>query len=137
MTILKDITMSRILFVDNDEASLILYQEISLMMGIECECFQKPAELAADLDNLPPIAAAVIDLEMPHLNGYEVLALLRSLPQFHAIPIVVCTVYSGEIDRAVQAGFDGFIVKPINLDHFPEQLRAILNGQAIWERHSN
>lgn len=129
--------MSRILFVDNDEASLVLYQEISLMMGIECECFQKPTQLAADLDKLPPIAAAVIDLEMPQLNGYEVLALLRSASQFGSIPIIACTVYSGEIERAYQAGFNGFITKPINIDRFPEQLQAILKGQAIWERHSD
>ncbi|MFN8527146.1 MAG: response regulator [Anaerolineae bacterium] len=129
--------LSHILFVDNDAASLVLYQEICLMIGIEARCFQKPLQLAAEVEKLPTIDAAIIDLEMPNLNGYEVLTLLRAMPRFYTIPIVACTVYSGEIDRAIQAGFDGFIMKPINIDRFPEQLMAILNDQAIWERHSN
>jgi two-component system, cell cycle response regulator DivK len=128
--------MTRVLFVDNDVASLVLYQEICLMMGIEYECFQKPAQLVVDAEKLPQIDAAFIDLEMPNLNGYEVLTLLRSLSQFQATPIVVCSVYIGELEPAYQAGFNGFITKPINIDRFPEQIMAFLKGQAIWERHS-
>ena len=129
--------MPRILFVDNDAASLILYQEICLMMGMEYIGFQKSSQLAVDVEKLPHIDAAFIDLDMPNLNGYDVLSLLRSVPQFQVIPIVVCTVYVEELDQAYQAGFNSFITKPINIDHFQEQIMAILKGQAIWERHSN
>ncbi len=129
--------MTRVLFVDNDAASLVLYEEIAQMMGIECVCIQKSTHLATELEKLPPIDVAFVDLEMPTLNGYEVLTLLRAQPQFQSIPIVVCSVYAGEIEQAYQSGFNGFIAKPISIDRFPEQVMAILNGQVVWERYSN
>jgi two-component system cell cycle response regulator DivK len=37
------------------------------------------------------------------------------------------------MERAREAGFDGFIGKPLNPDRFPNQVRGILRGEAIWE----
>lgn len=128
--------MTCVLFVDNDAASLVLFRELCRLMGIECECVEKPAQLTAVIQKRPHFDLALVDLEMPQLTGYEVLKLLRSLPQFQTTPIVACTVYVGEFDQAYRAGFNSFITKPINIDRFPEQIMALVAGQTIWERYS-
>lgn len=128
--------MPRVLFVDDDAASLVLYQEICLLIDIEYECLQWPAQLASTIEKVPPFDLAFVDLEMPQLTGYEVLKLLRSQTQFQTLPIVACTVNIGEFDRALHAGFDSFITKPINIDRFPDQIMALLRGQTIWEHYS-
>jgi two-component system cell cycle response regulator DivK len=36
------------------------------------------------------------------------------------------------MERAREAGFDGFIAKPLNVKNFPDQVRAILQGEQVW-----
>ena len=57
----------------------------------------------------------ITDLEMPKLNGYEVIQALRARPQTHATPILVMTTRAGEKHRqmAVSVGASGYIAKPV------------------------
>jgi two-component system cell cycle response regulator DivK len=45
---------------------------------------------------------------------------------------VTADANEGTFSRAKKAGFDGFIGKPIDPDRFPEQVRAVLKGEAVW-----
>ncbi|MBC7813550.1 MAG: response regulator [Burkholderiales bacterium] len=92
-----------------------------------------PKQLEAALTVLPDIHLVFLDLEMPGSSGYEVLALLRADSRFDAVPIVAYTVHVSEINVALRHGFDSFLGKPIDPDKFPEQLKRLLNGDAVWE----
>jgi two-component system cell cycle response regulator DivK len=61
----------------------------------------------------PPFLA-LIDLSMPHLDGWEALRLLREDIRTRSIPCVAITAFAGESDRrrALSAGFDAYIAKP-------------------------
>jgi two-component system cell cycle response regulator DivK len=39
-----------------------------------------------------------------------------------------------QLNRAREAGFDGFLGKPLDPDRFPEQIRRLLRGEQVWEQ---
>jgi two-component system cell cycle response regulator DivK len=76
-----------------------------------------------------------MDLGLPHEDGYEALQQIRSDDELRDTLVVVVTAQSStaEMKKARQAGFDGFISKPLDADIFPEQIRRILQGESVWE----
>lgn len=71
----------------------------------------------------------LVDLRMPHFSGYEVATRIKSLiPQ---IPVVALTadVTSDAHERALAAGCDGYLAKPIDPDKFKDQVQALLAGE--------
>jgi two-component system cell cycle response regulator DivK len=86
------------------------------------------------IDSIPQSDIVFVDLEMPGKNGYDILEILRSKPQFQSVPIVTYTVHVSEINTAYQSGFHSFLPKPLDPDRFPDQLARILSGERIWER---
>lgn len=79
----------------------------------------------------------LLDIQIPREDGYAVLTHIRQHPDpaFRAtiIVAVTSTVTPAAIDRARHAGFDGFIGKPLDRHRFPDQIRRILAGEAVWE----
>ena len=75
-----------------------------------------------------------LDLEMPSLNGYDVLQMIKGDERFGNIPVVACTVHVSEMTTAYEQGFDGFLGKPLDPDRFPNQLARIMHGEPVWER---
>ena len=61
-----------------------------------------------------------MDIHMPGIDGVEALSLLRAEPRTASLRIVAFTasVMAGDRSRVTQAGFDGFVSKPINLKEF-------------------
>lgn len=77
----------------------------------------------------------LLDIQIPGEDGYAVLQRIRALPELNSVKAVALTanVMPQDIERARQAGFDGFIGKPINRHRFPSQIRTILQGGMVWE----
>lgn len=92
-----------------------------------------PMELGTAIEGMSRFDVVFLDLEMPNIDGYEILEQLRSDRRFQSTPIVASTVHVSEIKVAHDKGFDGFIGKPIDSDKFPEQLARILSGESVWE----
>ena len=92
-----------------------------------------PKLLDAILHTVGKVDVVFVDLEMPGLNGFDVLEKLRSDAQFEDVPIVAYTVHVSEMNAAHQHGFDSFVGKPVDPDRFPGQLARILRGEPVWE----
>jgi two-component system cell cycle response regulator DivK len=101
--------------------------------GVTSTPVMNPRQLDAVISSLQRVDVVFLDLEMPTLDGYEVLANLRSDSRFASIPVIAYTVHVSEIVTASRAGFDGFLGKPIDPDRFPTQLARILRGEPVWE----
>lgn len=56
----------------------------------------------------------ILDLSMPHMDGYEVLRLLRTLPAYETVPVLMLTSHHDEEVNALNAGADDFVTKPFN-----------------------
>lgn len=70
----------------------------------------------------------LIDINLPGLDGYEVVTKLRGQPGLTETPIVAVTA-EGDRDRAVALGFDGLIAKPIQVATFESVLRGFAAGR--------
>ncbi|MBK8433640.1 MAG: response regulator [Chloroflexi bacterium] len=85
-----------------------------------------PAGLAFAAESTPNLI--LLDISMPGMDGYEVIHRLRQMEHLAAVPIIALTanVMKEDQRKSAEAGFDGFIQKPISIDTFPEQLMAYM-----------
>ncbi|MCA9572493.1 MAG: hybrid sensor histidine kinase/response regulator, partial [Myxococcales bacterium] len=70
----------------------------------------------------------LVDINIPGLDGYEVVTRLKGHPGLGVVPVVAITA-EGDRSRALALGFDGFIVKPIRMVGFVDQLEAFRDGR--------
>ncbi len=70
----------------------------------------------------------LVDINIPGLDGYEVVTRLKGDPALAETPVVAITA-EGDRGRALALGFDGFIMKPIKMGQFVGQLRDFLQGK--------
>jgi signal transduction histidine kinase/CheY-like chemotaxis protein len=88
------------------------------LAGIEAAVSEKPALI-------------LLDVNLPGVDGYEVVAILKSFPSLSATPVIAVTAYAmeGDRQRTLVAGCDGYIQKPIDVDSFPRQVAEFLQGR--------
>lgn len=72
----------------------------------------------------------LMDINLPGMNGREITTRLRALPNFNNTPIVALTANNspGYRERALAAGCDGFLTKPIDVSRFPREVSTYLQG---------
>ncbi|MDO9336137.1 MAG: response regulator [Caulobacter sp.] len=116
----------RLLFVDDDP---ILREFASVHLASE---HMQLATAADGAEGLAAIAAeapdlVLLDLEMPNIDGFEVLRRLRADPATEHLPVIVVTGRedTAAIDRAFDAGATSFIAKPINWRLLNYQVRYV------------
>ena len=117
----------------DDQASNI--HVLAMMLdqeGVSHTAITRANEVLPALPQLEHIDIVFLDLEMPNVNNFDLLAELKGQEQLLNVPIVAYTVHTSEIDVARQAGFDGFLGKPLSVTEFPDQLRRILDGEPVW-----
>ncbi len=70
----------------------------------------------------------LMDLSLPELDGWAAAEKLKADPQTSSIPLLALTAHTlpGDRKRALEAGFDGYISKPINVPAFAEEITAAL-----------
>jgi CheY-like chemotaxis protein len=82
--------------------------------------------IASARDDLPDIV--VLDIQLPDMDGYQVLGELRADPRTARVPVVAVTAYAmvGDRDDALAAGFDGYLPKPITPRTFAQTIESHL-----------
>jgi len=92
-------------------------------------------ELMDLADTMPRVDLVLLDLNLPLENGYEVLTRLRNDSRFANTQVIAVTGDSdpASMDKAREAGFDGFLGKPIVVSKFPDQIADILQGKPVWK----
>jgi two-component system cell cycle response regulator DivK len=76
-----------------------------------------------------------MDIRLPYEDGYGALKKIRSSERLKTVPIIAVTAEASleQMNKARAAGFNGFLGKPLDPDRFPDQIRRIMNGEAVWE----
>ena len=70
----------------------------------------------------------LMDINMPDMDGYSLTAKIKDTPRFESTPIIALTanVMRGDRERSLEAGCDGYIQKPIDIDKLSEQIEHFL-----------
>ncbi|MGD0613520.1 MAG: response regulator [Anaerolineales bacterium] len=70
----------------------------------------------------------LMDINMPDMDGYTLTSRIRALPGFEQVPIVALTanVMRGDREKSLEAGCDGYIQKPVDIDVLPQQVERYL-----------
>ena len=116
-----------ILIVEDNEKNLKLARDILQHTGhrtLEARNAEEGLVLAGD--KLP--AVILMDVQLPGMDGITALGHLRADPRTAAIPVVALTAFAMKADRQrfLDAGFDGYIEKPIDVRAFAEQVRGFV-----------
>jgi two-component system cell cycle response regulator DivK len=128
----KDAT---VLVVEDNVSNFVLIARMLGYLGIHCEWKTSGYEVVEYADTLPRLDLILMDIRLPYEDGYGALQKIRSSGRLKAIPIVAVTAEANveQMNKARDAGFDGFLGKPLDPDRFPEQIRRILAGEPVWE----
>ncbi len=131
-TIPKDAT---VLVVEDNVANFVLIARMLGYLGIHCEWKTSGYEVVEYADTLPRLDLVLMDIRLPYEDGYGALKKIRASEKLKSIPIIAVTAEAstGQMNKARDSGFDGFLGKPLDPDKFPDQIRRILNGEAVWE----
>jgi CheY-like chemotaxis protein len=118
---------ARILLVEDNPANLELARYLLAAVGHEILVATDGAQgLAVARAARPDLI--ISDLQMPIMDGYALIAELKLDPACREIPVIALTAFSmpGDESRAMQAGFDGYLSKPIEPEQFTAQIAQFL-----------
>lgn len=111
-----------VVVIDNDEVLLLMLKEMYAQEGIHCDTCTDAAELM-EMIRRKTYNLLLTDLNMPGINGFELLELLRSsnVGNSQTIPVVVATA-SGSCDaeELLERGFAGCLFKPFSISELME-----------------
>lgn len=116
-----------ILIVEDNEKNLKLARDVLKFHGFRTiEAVDGESAVTMSAEHLP--ALILMDIQLPGIDGIAAMQRIRSDERTKHIPTVALTasVMTGDRERFDQAGFDGFIAKPIEVKSFPDQVRAYL-----------
>ena len=120
----------RILYIEDNPENRLLMRRVLVAEGYVVEealdgssGMQQAAESPPDL--------ILIDINLPEIDGYEVTARLKQLPNLRGVPIIAVTanVMKGDREKTLAAGCDGYIQKPIDIDLLPSQIEGFLKKE--------
>lgn len=119
-----------ILIVEDNEKNLKLARDVLRFHGYRTmEATDGESAIAMSVEHLP--ALILMDIQLPGIDGIVAMKRIRADERTKHIPTVALTasVMSGDRERFDDAGFDGFIAKPIEVKNFPGQVQAYLDAK--------
>jgi len=119
----------KILIVEDDEQNVaVLLNVLELMLGQEEILVARDGHegIRMAYEHLPEVI--LMDLSLPKLSGWEVTRSLRSNPRFKDVAILALTAHAmvGDRQKALDAGCDDYLAKPIEVDDFVRFMRPYL-----------
>lgn len=126
---IEEVSKWKVLLVEDDPDNILLADQVLTFYGAEVTSASNGQQ---GLDHLTSHAPTVIllDLAMPHMDGWEMLKKIRANPQTTNIPVIAVTAHAMQEDRekALSSGFDGYITKPYAIGSLVKEIQLCLAG---------
>ena len=123
--------MNNVLIIDDDETLCHLLTDYLSLKGFQCQSAHTGISgIRMLLEQTWTIA--VLDVMLPECDGFEVLRFVRTSEDLAALPILMLTAKSGELDRiaGLESGADDYLGKPFHPDELCARIHAILRRTA-------
>jgi len=116
-----------VLYVEDNADNRMLVRRILMSEGFSVLEAGSAAEALAVVQNNTP-DLILMDINMPDIDGYTLTTRLKATTQLSGVPVIALTanVMRGDRERSLEAGCDGYIQKPIDVDNLPNQIRRFL-----------
>jgi signal transduction histidine kinase/CheY-like chemotaxis protein/HPt (histidine-containing phosphotransfer) domain-containing protein len=128
----------RLLVVDDNETNRRILKLQSESWGISCYATASPAEALSQLGGEEPFDAAILDMQMPEMDGLQLAAELRRLPGRENLPLILLTSLGGlageEMPAAESVSLAAVLTKPVKPSQLYEALVEIFVGRPIRVR---
>lgn len=118
----------KILYIEDNLGNRMLVRRILEAEGYSItEAPDGPTGL--DLAAQEQFDLILLDINLPEIDGYDLARRMRGMSNLNDVPILAVTanVMQGDKERTLEAGCDGFIPKPIDVDKLPEQIQTALD----------
>ncbi|WP_294288951.1 response regulator [uncultured Sphingomonas sp.] len=117
----------RVLVVEDNELNLKLFCDLLRAHDFVTEPVRDGREAVARAKAFEP-DLVVMDIQLPHVSGLELIGQMKRDPRLRAIPIMAVTAYAGRDDeeRIRAAGANAYVSKPISVMRFVQEVRALV-----------
>jgi len=117
----------KILIIDDDPRNIFALSATLRAKGFECISCPGAAQAISLLEGDAVIDAILIDMMMPEMDGYEAIPIIKDIPHRAGTPVISVTAQAmvGDREKCLNAGADGYISKPIDVDKLLQALSAI------------
>jgi len=117
-----------VLVVEDEDDTRRLLERVLVLEGYPVRTAADSAQFLQAIRKPPLPRLILLDIELPRISGFKILALLRQHPQTSVIPVVMVTARSETKDvlQAMSLGADGYLSKPVTLQMLRATLERIL-----------
>ncbi len=117
----------RVLVVEDNELNLKLFCDLLRAHGFLTEPLRDGRDAVARAKSFEP-DLVVMDIQLPHVSGLDLIGQMKRDPRLRAIPIMAVTAYAGrdDEDRIRAAGANAYVAKPISVMRFVDEVRALV-----------
>jgi two-component system, cell cycle response regulator DivK len=121
----------KILVVEDNELNLKLFCDLLRAHGYDANPVRDGREAVGQARAFAP-DLIVMDIQLPHISGLELIEQIKSDAELAPIPIMAVTAYAakGDEERIRDAGAEGYVSKPISVLKFVEAVRVLLEAAA-------
>jgi two-component system cell cycle response regulator DivK len=123
--------MATILIVEDSPDNMKLFRTLLTMKQHAVVGLTSGDGLLETIEQAQP-ALVLMDIQLPGRDGFALLEEIRASPH-RALRVVALTAHAmaGDRERALDAGFDGYITKPIDIRSFPDEVVRALQGERV------
>lgn len=110
--------LQEILIIDDDDRNIFALKAVLTSKGYKCSTAPGGTAALAILRRNKDIGIALVDMMMPDIDGYELMMLIRKMPSLHHVKLIAVTAQAmpGDKEKCMEAGADGYISKPVDVD---------------------
>ncbi len=121
--------MPCVLYIEDNKDNRALVRRILIVEGFDL-MEATNAEEGIDMAQQQRPDLILMDINMPGMDGMTATARIREIESLRDIPVVALTANAmrGDKEKALNAGMDGYIPKPIDIDRFPMQVQRYIDG---------
>ena len=122
--------MAKILVVEDNALNIKLFCDLLAAHGHEPQAVLD-SRMALDAARAFKPDLVITDIQLPHITGLELMALIRKDEELHDVPIMAVTAYAGvgDDERIRAAGAQAYVSKPISVMRFAETVEELLAGK--------
>jgi len=130
----QDILSASILIVDDQQANVLLLEEILTDAGYTRITSTKDPYAVCRLHRENPFDLILLDLQMPGMDGFQVMEALKDIETDSYLPVLVITAQPGHKLRALAAGAKDFISKPFDLIEVQTRIHNMLEVRLLYKK---